>query len=151
MFGFKTSTILHFGSVWWWSICSTSLNPAEGTFHHSEKYIFFIVIKQWISKLDHFKNPGKILFTDKCITNGGCFESLSKKIIRRYLRGSIIVWLTSGLFCLDSAVLLMSNEQKFYLFGQTQTSQAGGQLSSDTSLKVSVLCWLVFIRKHTST
>ena len=26
-------------------------------------------------------------------------------------------------FCLDSAALLMMNEQQFYLFGQIQTSQ----------------------------
>ena len=67
------------------------------------------------------------------LTNASQMEVALKVYPRRYLRGSIIVWLTSGLFCLDSAVLLMSNEQKFYLFGQTQTSQAGGQLSSDTS------------------
>ena len=42
------------------------------------------------------------------------------------LRGSNgIVQLTSCLFCLDSAALLMLNEQQFYLFGQMQTSQTG--------------------------
>ena len=29
--------------------------------------------------------------------------------------------------CLDSATLFMLNEQQFYLFGQIQTSQTGGQ------------------------
>ena len=46
------------------------------------------------------------------------------------LRGSITVWLTSCLFCLDSAALLMLHLQKFYLFGQIQT---GGQVYSDAS------------------
>ena len=36
-------------------------------------------------------------------------------------------------FCLDSAALLMLNEQQIYLFGQIQTSQTGYQLYSDTS------------------
>jgi len=44
-----------------------------------------------------------------------------------YLRGGITVWLTSYLFSLDSAALLMFNEQQFYEFGQIQTSQTGGQ------------------------
>ena len=35
------------------------------------------------------------------------------------------VWLTSCLFCLDSAALLKLNEQQFYLFVQIQTSQTG--------------------------
>ena len=43
------------------------------------------------------------------------------------------VWLTSCLLCLDSATFVKLNEQQFYLFGQTQTSQTGGQpYSSDT-------------------
>ena len=42
------------------------------------------------------------------------------------------VWLTCCLVCLDSAALLMMNEQQFYLFDQIQTSQTGGQLYSDT-------------------
>ena len=49
------------------------------------------------------------------------------------LEGSITVWLTSCLFRLDSADLLMLNEQQFYLFGQIQTSQTGGQPYIDTS------------------
>ena len=44
------------------------------------------------------------------------------------LRGSITVRLTSCLFCLDSAALLLLNEQQFYLLGQT-----GGQPYSETS------------------
>ena len=35
-------------------------------------------------------------------------------------------------FCLDSAALLMMNEQQFYLFGQIQNSRMGGQSYSDT-------------------
>ena len=34
---------------------------------------------------------------------------------------------------LDSAALLVLNEQQFYLYGQIQTSQTGGQPYSDTS------------------
>ena len=43
------------------------------------------------------------------------------------------VRLTSCLFCLDSAALLILNWNKLYLFGQIQTSQTGGRLYSDTS------------------
>ena len=46
---------------------------------------------------------------------------------------SITVQLTYCLFCVDSAALLMLNEQQFYVFGKIQTSQIGGQLYSDTS------------------
>ena len=42
-------------------------------------------------------------------------------------KGSITVHLTSCLFSLDSATLLMLNEQLFYLFDKIQTSQTGGQ------------------------
>ena len=45
----------------------------------------------------------------------------------------ITVRLTSYLFCLDSAALLLLNEKQFYLLGQTQTSQTGGQPYSDTA------------------
>ena len=48
--------------------------------------------------------------------------------------GSITVQLTSCLFSLDSAALLMLNEQQFYLFCHIQTCQTGGQLFSDTSI-----------------
>ena len=41
--------------------------------------------------------------------------------------------MTSCFTGLDSAALLMLNEQHIYLFGQIQTSQIGGQLYSDTS------------------
>ena len=44
----------------------------------------------------------------------------------------ISVQLTYCLLCLDSAALHMLNEQHFYLFGQTQTSQKRGRLCSDT-------------------
>ena len=35
--------------------------------------------------------------------------------------------------CLETAALVIMNEQQIYLFGQSQTSQTGGQLYSDTS------------------
>ena len=50
-----------------------------------------------------------------------------------YWRGSITVPMTSCLFCLELAGLLNLNEQQFYLFGQMQTCQNGGQSYSDTS------------------
>ena len=37
------------------------------------------------------------------------------------------------MFGLDSAALFILNEQQFYLFGQIQTSQTGGQPYNDTS------------------
>ena len=49
-----------------------------------------------------------------------------------YLKESFTLQLTSGLFCLDSAALLMLNKRQLYLFGQIQTSQTGGQPYSDT-------------------
>ena len=42
------------------------------------------------------------------------------------------VQLTSHLYCLHSAALLMLDAEQFYLLGWIQTSQEGGQLSSDT-------------------
>ena len=44
--------------------------------------------------------------------------------------GSITVGLTSCLFCLNSAALLMLNEQQFYSFEQIQTSKTGGDASA---------------------
>lgn len=38
------------------------------------------------------------------------------------------------LFCLDSAALIMLNEQQFDLFREIQTSQIGGLPYNDTSL-----------------
>ena len=49
------------------------------------------------------------------------------------LRGSITVQLTYCLTGLDSADMLMLNKKQFYLVGQIQTSQSGGQPFSDTS------------------
>ena len=51
-----------------------------------------------------------------------------------YLRESITVRLTSCLFCLYSAALLILNLQQLCLFGQIQTSQTWGQPYSDTSV-----------------
>ena len=42
------------------------------------------------------------------------------------------IQLTSCLTGLDSAALLMFNQQQIYLFGQIKTSQTRGQPSSDT-------------------
>ena len=41
--------------------------------------------------------------------------------------------MTACLFCLDSAALLLLNEQQFYFFGGIQTSQTGGNLYTGTS------------------
>ena len=61
------------------------------------------------------------------------------------------VWLTSCLFCLDSAALLVLNEQQFYLFGQIQTSQTGSPPYIDTSLyKVSIPSVVVHLGHHQS-
>ena len=49
------------------------------------------------------------------------------------LRGTLTVQLTSCLLCLDLAALLTLNEQQFYLLGQIQISQTGGQPYSVTS------------------
>ena len=49
-----------------------------------------------------------------------------------HLRGSVTVRMTSCLTSLDSAALLMFNQQQIYLFGQIQTSQTG-QPNKDTS------------------
>ena len=67
------------------------------------------------------------IFNDRFQT-GSCllFQSAFDEVpFKGYLVqwGSITVHLTSCLFCLDSAALLMMNEQQFYLFGQIQTSQ----------------------------
>ena len=56
------------------------------------------------------------------------------------LRGSITVWLTSCLTGLESAALLMFNQQ---WFSQMQTSQTGGQPYSDTSPYDASECSLV--------
>ena len=48
-------------------------------------------------------------------------------------RRSITVRLTMFLFCLELAALLLWNKQQFYLFGQIETSQTGGQPYSDAS------------------
>ena len=65
--------------------------------------------------------------------------SLSILLENTYLRGSTTVRLTSSLFCLDSAALLMLNEKQFYLLGQIQPCQTGGQSYSDTSPTVILL------------
>ena len=53
--------------------------------------------------------------------------------------GSITVQLASCLFFLVSVALPMLNKHLFFLFGQIQISQTGGQLYGDTSPMVSVL------------
>ena len=47
-------------------------------------------------------------------------------------RGSITVQLISSLFCFDSGVMLMLNEQQCYLLCEILTSETGGQMYSDT-------------------
>ena len=66
---------------------------------------------------------------------------LYSKILGRQtnLRGSITVRLTK--LCLDSAALLMLNEQQqLFLFSQIQTSQTGCQPYSDLPPMVSFVC-----------
>ena len=53
--------------------------------------------------------------------------------------GGITVQLASCLFFLVSVALPMLNKHLFFLFGQIQISQTGGQLYGDTSPMVSVL------------
>ena len=63
----------------------------------------------------------------------GCFSCTPHRYIKA---DNINLWgiqLTSCLFCLDSAALLILKEQQFYLFGPIQNSQTGGQLFSNTS------------------
>ena len=62
------------------------------------------------------------------------------------LRESITVPLSSCLFCLDSAALLMLNEKQFYLFGQIQTSQTGDHVCSYTSPYGE--CSLIYLKLH---
>ena len=62
---------------------------------------------------------------------------LSHRTLR--IRGSITVTvgLTSCLFCLHSAALLMQSEDQLYFAWSNPNSQTGGQPYSDTSLEVS--------------
>ena len=57
----------------------------------------------------------------------------STKAENTNLRESITVFLASCLFWLDSAAVLLLNEQQFFLFGQIQSNQTGCQPYSDTS------------------
>ena len=61
------------------------------------------------------------------------FTWLEQRILAYFVRGSFTVQLTSSLFCLDSAALLMWNYKQIYLFGKIQTSQTGSQPYSNTS------------------
>ena len=60
-------------------------------------------------------------------------DKSSHRTLAYFVSGSITVWLTSCLSGLDSAALLMLNQQQIYLFGQIKSSQTGGQQYSDTS------------------
>ena len=60
-------------------------------------------------------------------------QILSQGTLTYFVRGSITVWLTSYWTGLDSAAVLMFNQQQIYLFSQIQTSQTGGQPYNDTS------------------
>ena len=56
-------------------------------------------------------------------------------------KGSLSAKLTSCLSGLDSAALLLFNQQQIYLFGKIQTCLIGGQPYSDTShYKVTECC-----------
>ena len=59
-------------------------------------------------------------------------------------RESITAWLASCLIGLDSAALLVLQSKQFYLFGQIQSSQTGGQQFSDTSTYGTTLPYAVF-------
>ena len=67
--------------------------------------------------------------------SGLIFMDYYSQIILTYFgMGSITVPpLTSWFFGFDSIPLLMLNDEYFYLFGQIQISQKGGQPHSDTS------------------
>ena len=52
---------------------------------------------------------------------------IEQKTLTYFIRGSITVQLTSCLFCLDLAALLLLNFKHIHLFGSIQTSQTGGQ------------------------
>ena len=67
------------------------------------------------------------------------FNSGRNKSEKLNLMGSITVQLASCLFFLVSVALPMLNKHLFFLFGQIQISQTGGQLYGDTSPMVSVL------------
>ena len=61
------------------------------------------------------------------------FTWLEQRILAYFVRGSFTAQLTSSLFCLDSAALLMWYYQQIYLLGKIQTSQTGSQPYSNTS------------------
>ena len=60
-------------------------------------------------------------------------DRLKQRTLTHFKRRRIPVWQTSCLTGLDSAALLMLNQQQIYLFGQIKSSQTGGQQYSDTS------------------
>ena len=55
------------------------------------------------------------------------------KINKEIFKGEVSLYGWATDYFLDSNALLMLDEQQFYLFGQIQTSQTGGQLYSDPS------------------
>ena len=60
-------------------------------------------------------------------------DSLLSPENTQFLRESMSLQLTSCFIALDSAALLMLNEQQIYLTGQIQASQTGGLWYNDTS------------------
>ena len=58
---------------------------------------------------------------------------LGKRTLTYFIRGSITEWLASCMTGLDSAALLMINQQQIYLFSQNQTSHIGDHTYSGTS------------------
>ena len=89
------------------------------------------------SKRRGFKSQYRILdghfFTYICCKNRNfCLKRLKINKKRPGL-AHFLKKLTSFLICLDSAALLILNEQQFYLFGQFQTSPTRGQPYGDAS------------------
>ena len=76
-----------------------------------------------------------------------CFDECDVKRVKAFrtltyfIRGSITVRLTSCLNGLNSAALVMFNQQLIYLFGQA--TQTGGQLYSETSPYEVSVCYLM--------
>ena len=72
----------------------------------------------------------------------------SQIILTYFGMGSITVPpLTSWFFGFDSIPLLMLNDEYFYLFGQIQISQKGGQPHSDTSPRYGKY-WLIIPQEY---
>ena len=65
----------------------------------------------------------------------------SQRTLTCFLSGSITVWLTLCLTGLDSATLLMFNQQQIYLFGQSHISQIAAPVHRDQSIHIERACY----------